>query len=141
MRVGQPGNARHHFVHAGVVLHGAGAQRIHAEIDGVVPGAQASVVANDLEFADFGHGAEIVAIALAQQASGADLGNVQWRKLVGGFAGGRLLEDESFVLAGMRADLVDFGLAHPLTASTAESICARVVVSVQHQSAALPNSG
>ena len=98
-------------------------------------------MANDLEFADFRHGAKIVTIGIAQETRGTNFGDVQRRELVGGFAGRRLLEDESFVLAGMGADLVDFGLAHALTASTAESICARVVVSVQHHSAALPSSG
>ena len=53
MRPRQPSDARHQFVDARVVLHGAGAQRIHAEIDGVVPGGEAREVADGFHFADF----------------------------------------------------------------------------------------
>ena len=42
------------FVDARVVFHGAGAQRIHAEVDGVVPGRETREVANDFDLADFG---------------------------------------------------------------------------------------
>ena len=38
MAIGNAIEPRYHFVHTRVVLHGAGAERIHAEIDGVVPG-------------------------------------------------------------------------------------------------------
>ena len=46
--------ARDEFIDARVVLHGAGAERIHAQIDGVVPGGKAREVADDFDFADFG---------------------------------------------------------------------------------------
>ena len=46
--------ARDEFVDARVVFHGAGAQRIHAEIDGVIPGGEAREVAHHFDFADFG---------------------------------------------------------------------------------------
>ena len=42
------------LVDARVVLHGAGAERIHAEVDGVVPGGEAGEVADDLDFAELG---------------------------------------------------------------------------------------
>ena len=38
MRPRQTFRARHEFVHARIVFHGAGSQRVHAVIDGVVPG-------------------------------------------------------------------------------------------------------
>ena len=38
MPVRQPLKPRHDFVHPRVVLHGARAQRIHAKINGVIPG-------------------------------------------------------------------------------------------------------
>ena len=47
-------DTRHQFIHARVVLHGAGTERIQAEIDGVVPGGEAREVADHLHFADFG---------------------------------------------------------------------------------------
>ena len=45
---------RHEFVYARVVLHGAGAQRIHPQVDGVVPGGKPREVAEDFDLADFG---------------------------------------------------------------------------------------
>ena len=46
-------DARGLFVDARVVLHGAGAQRIQAQVDGVIPGGEAREVADDVHFADF----------------------------------------------------------------------------------------
>ncbi len=53
MRPRQAFDARHLLIHARVVLHGAGAERIEAQIDGVVPGGEAREVADDFHFADF----------------------------------------------------------------------------------------
>src|SRR5437660_2141141 len=53
MTVGNSLKARNHFVHARVVLHGAGAERIHTEIDSVIPGGQAREMTNDFDLADF----------------------------------------------------------------------------------------
>ena len=46
MRPGEAFGARHHFVDPRVVLHGAGTERVHAVIDGVVPGGEAREVAD-----------------------------------------------------------------------------------------------
>jgi hypothetical protein len=54
MRPGEAFGARDQLVDARVVLHGAGAQRIHAVVDGVVPGGEAREVADSFHFADFG---------------------------------------------------------------------------------------
>ena len=54
MRLGQALDAGDELVDARVVLHGAGAERIHAEIDGVVPGGEAREVADDLDLAQLG---------------------------------------------------------------------------------------
>ena len=43
-----------YLVDFGVVLHGAAAQRIKSAIDPVVPGRQARVVADDINFRQFG---------------------------------------------------------------------------------------
>ncbi len=50
MRLGQSLDAGDEFIHARVVFHRAGAERIHAEVDGVVPGGEAREVADDFDF-------------------------------------------------------------------------------------------
>jgi hypothetical protein len=54
MRPGESFDARHLLVHARIVFHGAGAERIEAEIDGVVLRGEAREVADGFHFADFG---------------------------------------------------------------------------------------
>ena len=51
---GQTIEARDEFVDAWIVFHGAGAERIHAEVNGVIPGGKAREMADDFDFADFG---------------------------------------------------------------------------------------
>ena len=51
MRFGEALDARDGFVDARVVLHGAGAERIHAQVDGVVPRREPREVADDLDLA------------------------------------------------------------------------------------------
>ena len=54
MRPSEAFGARDQFVDARVVLHGAGAERIEAEINGVIPSGEAGEVAEGFELADFG---------------------------------------------------------------------------------------
>ena len=54
MGLGEAFNAGDQLVDARVVLHGAGAERIHAQVDGVVPGGEAREVANDFDLAQLG---------------------------------------------------------------------------------------
>ena len=54
------------LVDAAVVLHGAGAERIHAEVDGVVPGGHAGEVADELDLGELGHDAEVFAGDVAE---------------------------------------------------------------------------
>ena len=70
MRPGQAFDARHQLVDARVVLHGAGAQRIHAVIDGVVPGGEAREVADGFHFADFGEAVDLGAHVFGAQGCG-----------------------------------------------------------------------
>ena len=67
MRLGQTLDARHKLVHARVVLHRARAERIHAEIDRVVPSGEAREVANDLDLAQLRQQAGRVAMRSAKQ--------------------------------------------------------------------------
>ena len=68
MRLGQPLDARDKFVHARVVLHGARAQRIHAEIDRVVPSGEAREVADNLDLGELGQ-LRVVSCACAAPSS------------------------------------------------------------------------
>ena len=75
MRLGQAFDARDHLVDARVVLHGAGAQRIHAEVDGVVPGGEPREVADDLDLAQLGqHGRRLARCASPSSAAASTAG-------------------------------------------------------------------
>ena len=104
MGLGEPFDAGDGLVDARVVLHGAGAERIHAEIDGVVPGREAREVADDFDFAQLGQQAGGFAMRGAEQGRGIDSGHVERRQLVGALAGRGFLEDERFVLRLVGAD-------------------------------------
>ncbi len=96
---GQAFEAGDGLIDAGVVLHGAGAQRVHAEIDGVVPGRKPREVADDLDLGELRHDAEVVgAGGVAEQGGGVDGGNVQRGEAVSLLPGGGLLKDQIFVL-------------------------------------------
>ena len=102
MRPGQAFGARHHLVDPRVVLHGAGAQRIHAVIDGVVPGGKAREVADGLHLADFGEAFDFLAHVFgAERFGGVHRGDIELRELVGLLAGRTALEEERFVLREM----------------------------------------
>jgi hypothetical protein len=99
MRPGQAFGARHQFVDARVVLHGAGAQRVHAVVDGVVPGGEAREVADGFHFADFGKAFDFRAhVCGAERGAWVDGGNVEIGQLIGFLAGRTALEDQIFVL-------------------------------------------
>ncbi len=51
----------HEFVDAWVVLHRAGAQRVHAQVDRVVPGGKPGEVAQDFDLAYFREACNAVA--------------------------------------------------------------------------------
>ena len=157
MSVGQAFEARDHFVHARVVLHGARAQRIHAEIDGVVPGGKPGEVADDFDLADFGHVAQVFSFAmsprsLAVSTSGTSSGG----SFHAAFPGRRLLEDQAFVLVDVPGGLRSFFIVPPPALGfftgrapnarfphqpTAVSIALRVVSSVQHHKRCIAQFG
>ena len=53
-------NARDFFVQARVIFHRAGAERVQAKVDRIIPGRDACEVANYVHLADFGQALEIV---------------------------------------------------------------------------------
>ena len=105
---GEAFQARDKFVDPRVVLHGAGTQRIHAEIDGVIPGGKASEVADDFDLADFRKTFDGCAGKFrAENGDRIDRRNIERRQFHAAFAGKGMLEDQPFVLAGMRAHFAD----------------------------------
>ncbi len=111
-------------------------------IDRVIPGRDASVVANDFDLAHLGHLAKIFAHVVAQQLGGIERRHVERRQLVRLLAGRRFLEDQVFVLADVGGGFADLLVqVHSATSLAAASIEAFAVVSVQHHNEALFNSG
>src|SRR5258708_4572884 len=159
MSVRKAVDARYKLVDARVVFHGARAQRIHAEIDGVIPGRESREMADDFYLADFGHVAEILPLLLTQQLRRINFGDIERRQLPRRFSRRRLFENQSFVLADVTCRFASHVLHRHLTTSsgsasllsterslsatrpTPVSIIERVANSVQHQRAALPSSG
>src|SRR5204863_2277279 len=86
----------------------AGAQRVHPQIDGVVPGGQAREMADRLDFAHLGEIFDLLAnISGAEDGPGVDRRHVELGKLVSLFAGRAALEQERLVLRDVRQNLVD----------------------------------
>ena len=78
MRPGEAFGTCHEFVDPRVVLHGAGTQRIHAVIDGVVPGGQAREMADRLHLADFGEAFDFAAHVFgAERFDGIHRGDIE----------------------------------------------------------------
>ena len=102
------------FVDPRVVLHGAAAQRVHAQIDGIVPGGEAGEVANDLDLAQLGHQSQIRASGFAQQAYGIYFRHVERRHLVGLLARRRLFKDQGLILSKVRTHLVACAFKGPV---------------------------
>ncbi len=101
--------SRHEFVDPRIVFHGTGAEGIHAEVDGVVPGRKAREVANDFDFAYFRESLNaLLAVILAQRLGGVHARNVERRQFKGALARRGFLEDESFVLVGVARSFFDF---------------------------------
>ena len=87
MGFGEAFNPGDQLVHAGVVFHSAGAERVHAEIDGVVPGGEPGEVADDLDLAQLGEFGGDFPVGVAQQRRGIDCGHIEQGKLVSFLAG------------------------------------------------------
>src|SRR5579872_3752108 len=115
MRPRQALNPRHQFVNPRIVLHGAGAQRIHAVIDGVVPGGKPREVSDSLHFADLGKSFDFGAHVLGAECfGGIHRGYVQFRKLIRLLAWRTALKQQRFILGKMLANLGD----HASTSAT-----------------------
>ena len=100
--------ARDEFVDARVVLHRAGAERVHAQIDRVVPRGKPREMADHFDFADFGKSLDRVAdIVRAQRRARVHRRHIERREFDAALAGRGLLEDQPFVLADVTSGFFD----------------------------------
>src|SRR6266849_10544158 len=91
----------HEFIDAWVVLHRAGAQRIHAQVNGVVPRRKPSEVAENFDLTHFGEPFDAaVAMIRAESLGGIGGGYVEWRQFERALSRRRLLENQPFALVG-----------------------------------------
>ena len=129
--VGEAGQPRDLLVEPGVVLHGAGAERIDAVVHAVVPLGEAREVADDFHLAQLGQGRE----AAALQVGGAGVaggGNIGLRQVHAPLAGDRALEGEGFALAQEHGHTSSARTGTRARISTRLSIIWRVCSSVAH---------
>jgi hypothetical protein len=91
------------FVHAAVVLHRAASERIHAQINGVVPGGEPREVADDFDLAQLRHDAKVLTDSGAEELCSVNLWNVEFGEAIGLLARRGLLEDQPFVLVDVGA--------------------------------------
>jgi hypothetical protein len=133
MRSGEGGKGRKPLVDLGIVLHGAGAEGVEAQVDAVVLLGQPGEVTRDLGLGDL---REVLELG-AQRDPGQQVlrrGDVLGGQLGGPLAGRADLEDEGF------ADLLD----HDRTswrARASRSISSFVLISVTQTRAAFGSSG
>ncbi len=109
MGLGEALDARDELIDPGVVLHGAGAERVHAEVDGVIPRGEAGEVADDLDLGELGELGTARAPGISQQLGGIDCRHIERRQLVSLLAGRRLFEDQALVLRLVGADFAGSG--------------------------------
>ena len=99
------------FIYARVVFHGAGTERIHAEVDRVIPRGEAREMAEDFDFADFWETLDAFGAQTRAQGfrwiGGRDIQRWEFECAL---AGRGFLEDQAFVLARMARCFFDFSV-------------------------------
>jgi len=96
---GDPVEPGHEFIYARVVFHRAGAKRIHAQVDGVVPRRKTREVAENFDLAHFGKAFDARAPVIRTESfGGIGGGHIERRQFERALSRRRFLEDESFVL-------------------------------------------
>src|SRR5215213_3644823 len=103
MQVRKSRDTRHSLVETRVVLHRARTQRIHSDVDRVVPGGHANEVTYNVDLTHFRHSFQIVVTPKRSWNEAVDgrLFNIQRRQTVADSTGLRTLEDELFVRTDM----------------------------------------
>src|SRR5882762_5306817 len=143
MRPSQSVETRNQLVHARVVLHSARAERVEAEVDGVIPSGKPREVADDFHLADFGKAFDFGAhVGGAERGGGVHRRHVERGKLIALLARRTPLEQKIFVLRDVRADFVDHAACWAgENACATSSICSRLLISVAHKSTQFSSSG
>jgi hypothetical protein len=100
------------LVYARIVLHGAGTERIHPQIDGVIPGGKTREVAQNFDLTNFRKpGNALVAMMTAQDPRVVGGWDVQRGQFEGAFSGRGDLKDKAFVLINVLGRFFDqFGI-------------------------------
>src|SRR5947209_5803940 len=111
---------RYSFIHPRVVLHCARAQRIHPQINRVIPRREPREVADDLDLAHLRHVPQIFSLHPTKQRGRVHGRHIQWRKLPSGLPPRGLLEDQPFVLTDVARSLARHTF-HRATSSTSTS--------------------
>src|SRR5215207_10218164 len=104
MKIGETRDPCDSLVQPRVVLHRAGAERIHAEIDRVVPGRHTNEVTYHVDLAHFGHAFEIVVTTKLGGNVQRDFVDVERRQAIADAPRLRALEDELLVLADVTSN-------------------------------------
>src|SRR5207249_8703390 len=130
VRLGEPGEARDLLVDLRVVLHGAGAERVETEVDGVVETGQTRIVARHLDFAQLREPLDLGAGVARVEIEALGLRHVERRQGKTPPSGSRYLEQE--LLRGPQAARLH--QASLPSSSASRSISARGFVSVTQTS-------
>src|SRR5215213_2236817 len=107
VKVRETGNPCDFFVESRIVFHRAGAQRVHAEIDRIVPGGDANEVTYHVDFAHFGHAFEIVITKKFVWDVQLGFIDIESRQAVSDATLLRSLEDELLVRTDMSGDFIN----------------------------------
>src|SRR3989454_799214 len=106
---GDPIKTGYEFIDAWVVLHCAGAQRIHTEVDGVVPRRKAREVPEYFDLAHFGKPFDArAAMIRAESFGGIDRRHIERWQFERALSGRRLFKDQPFTLVGVSRCFFDF---------------------------------
>ncbi len=122
------GNAiesRDELIYARVILHGAGAKRIHAQIDRVVPRRKTRKVAENFDLAHFRKPFDARApVICAQRFSRIDGGHVERRQFERALPRRRFLKDQSFALIRVPRSFFDSFVHSQLSNCRGAACCA-----------------
>src|ERR1051326_275100 len=143
MKVSKARDARDALVQTRVVFHRARTERIHPDIDRVVPSRHANEVTHDVDFADFRHAGEIVVTLelFGDEIVERRFVDVERGQSIADASGLRTFEDQLLVRTDVTGYFRDAVGHSSLNAETSASICSRVFVSVTQTRKSLARSG
>ena len=109
MRRREPFESRDPLIQLRIVLHRTRAERIHPEVDRVVPGRNPGEMANDVDFADFRQAGKVIFPPILGREKLVDrLGlDVECRQVVSNAPRSGPLKDQSFILVDVLTGFFD----------------------------------